>query len=151
MKRLIPQILLLSTVFIFSLTSQIIPVNAASNSSSNSGANPAVLCLPGIYINDPGDCTPAGPSTYLTQMAKIGITFPLTPLPANQADVSLAQMDIHYGEVKTENAPIYPSVEVALEKKKKFASERINASFISPTTGQKRLTAGDFTIQVEDG
>lgn len=129
MKRLIPQILLLSTVFIFSLTSQIIPVNAASNSSSDSGANPAVLCLPGIYNNDPGDCTPAGPSAYLTQMAKIGITFPLTPLPASQADLSLAQMDIKYGEVKTENAPIYPSVEVALEKKKKFASERINASF----------------------
>ena len=129
MKRLIPQILLLSTVFIFSLTSQIIPVNAASNSSNDSGANPAVLCLPGIYNNDPGDCTPAGPSAYLTQMAKIGITFPLTPLPASQADLSLAQMDIKYGEVKTENAPIYPSVEVALEKKKKFASERINASF----------------------
>jgi len=129
MKRLILQILLLSTAFIFSLTSQIIPVNAASNSSSDPSANPAVLCLPGIYINDPGDCTPAGPSTYLTQMAKIGITFPLTPLPASQADLSLAQMDIHYGEVKTENAPIYPSVEVALEKKKKFASERINASF----------------------
>ncbi|MCJ7658947.1 MAG: L,D-transpeptidase [Anaerolineales bacterium] len=129
MKRLILQILLLSTVFLFSLTSQIIPVNAASNSSSDPSANPAVLCLPGIYINDPGDCTPAGPSTYLTQMAKIGITFPLTPLPASQADLSLAQMDIHYGEVKTENAPIYPSVEVALEKKKKLASERINASF----------------------
>jgi len=129
MKRLIPQILLLSTALLFSLTSQIIPVNAASNSSSDPSANPAVLCLPGIYINDPGDCTPAGPSTYLTQMAKIGITFPLTPLPASQADLSLAQMDIHYGEVKTENAPIYPSVEVALEKKKKFASERINASF----------------------
>ena len=129
MKRLILQILLLSTAFLFSLTSQIIPVNAASNSSSDPSANPAVLCLPGIYINDPGDCTPAGPSTYLTQMAKIGITFPLTPLPASQADLSLAQMDIHYGEVKTENAPIYPSVEVALEKKKKLASERINASF----------------------
>ncbi len=129
MKRLILQILLLSTAFLFSLTSQIIPVNAASNSSSDPSANPAVLCLPGIYINDPGDCTPAGPSTYLTQMAKIGITFPLTPLPASQADPSLAQMDIHYGEVKTENAPIYPSVEVALEKKKKLASERINASF----------------------
>ncbi|HUV93103.1 MAG TPA: L,D-transpeptidase [Anaerolineales bacterium] len=129
MKRLILQILLLSTAFLFSLTSQIIPVNAASNSSSDPSANPAVLCLPGIYVNDPGDCTPAGPSTYLTQMAKIGITFPLTPLPASQADLSLAQMDIHYGEVKTENAPIYPSVEVALEKKKKLASERINASF----------------------
>ena len=129
MKRLILQILLLSTAFLFSLTSQIIPVNAASNSSSDPSANPAVLCLPGIYINDPGDCTPAGPSTYLTQMAKIGITFPLTPLPASQADLSLAQMDINYGEVKTENAPIYPSVEVALEKKKKLASERINASF----------------------
>lgn len=129
MKRIISKILLLSTVFLFSLTSQIFPVKAASNSSSDSGANPAVLCLPGIYITDPGDCTPAGPSAYLTQMAKIGITFPLTPLPASQADLSLAQMDIKYGEVKTENAPIYPSVEVALEKKKKFASERINASF----------------------
>ncbi len=129
MKRIISKILLLSTVFLFSWTSQIIPVNAASNSNSDSGANPAVLCLPGIYITDPGDCTPAGPSAYLTQMAKIGITFPLTPLPASQADLSLAQMDIKYGEVKTENAPIYPSVEVALEKKKKFASERINASF----------------------
>ncbi|MFC2042643.1 L,D-transpeptidase [Chloroflexota bacterium] len=129
MKRIILQILLLSTALLFSLTSQIIPVKAASNSSSDPGTNPAVLCLPGIYINDPGDCTPGGPSTYLTQMAKIGITFPLTPLPANQADPSLAQMDIHYGEVKTENAPIYPSVEVAQEKKKKLASERINASF----------------------
>jgi hypothetical protein len=149
MKRLILQILLLSTAFLFSLTSQIIPVNAASNSSSDPSANPAVLCLPGIYINDPGDCTPAGPSTYLTQMAKIGITFPLTPLPASQADLSLAQMDIHYGEVKTENAPIYPSVEVALEKKKKFASERINASFAyisyDRSEGRGWMTAADVS------
>ena len=129
MRRLILQILILTTAFLFSLSSHIIPIKAASNSSSDPSANPAVLCLPGIYINDPSDCTPAGPSTYLTQMAKIGVTFPLTPLPANQAEPSLAQMDVHYGEIKTENAPIYPSIEVALEKKKKLASERIDASF----------------------
>jgi len=41
----------------------------------------AVLCLPGIYPQDPQDCLPLGPSEVRTHNAQQGILLPLTPLP----------------------------------------------------------------------
>jgi len=101
----------------------------ASAAVENPVHNPVVLCLPGIYYSDPGNCTPAGPSAYLCQMAEIGFTFPLAPLPAENANPELVQSDMRYGEVVSANAPVYPTVEAAVKGNKKQASERINASF----------------------
>jgi hypothetical protein len=93
------------------------------------GAEDGVLCLPGIYLHDTGDCTPAGPSTYLTEMAEMGITLPLTPLPAKKPDFALTYVDVRYGQVRTTNAPVYPSVEAALKGDRKQAVRRIDSPF----------------------
>jgi len=105
-------------------------VNAASvNSFQESNQHPVFLYLPEIYCRDPGDCTPAGPSAYLTNMAELGFTFPLTPLPADHANLELVQSDLRFGEVDTKNAPVYPTIEVAVQGQKGLATEKINASF----------------------
>ena len=91
--------------------------------------NPTALCMPGIYVQDPGDCLPAGPSTYLTRMAGSGITFPMAPLPSLKPDPALTYVDYHYGLVRTENAPVFASVEDALTGSRKKAARYINSSF----------------------
>jgi hypothetical protein len=62
-------------------------------------------------------------------MADLGITFPATPLAATQADPTLSQIDVRYGEVTTPNAPVYGSLEDAIKGKKQLAIKKINASF----------------------
>src|SRR5512139_866412 len=57
------------------------------NPSSQSTAGD-ILCLPGIYDQAPGDCLPAGPSAYLSEMAQQGVTFPVKPLPATRPDTA---------------------------------------------------------------
>ena len=85
-------------------------------------AAPSVLCLPGIYLYDPGDCLPAGPSGYLTGMAQKGITFPLAPLSYTPIDQSLGKVDYLYAEVTNRPAPIFGSIDQALAGNKKGGS-----------------------------
>ncbi|MBK9207880.1 MAG: hypothetical protein IPL71_06100 [Anaerolineales bacterium] len=40
-----------------------------------------VICEPGIYLSAPDDCLPWGPSSYLTDLARLGITVPHAPCP----------------------------------------------------------------------
>lgn len=89
-----------------------------------------VLCLPGIYTSQPGDCVPAGPSQYLTDLAAQGITLPITPLPARLASPDLAQVNVSYGEVVTENAPVYGSLEDAIKRNRRNAVQRLNGDFV---------------------
>ncbi|MGZ9221056.1 MAG: L,D-transpeptidase [Anaerolineales bacterium] len=56
----------------------------------------AVVCAPGVYLEAPGDCLPLGPSVYMTEMAKLGLTFPQRSLPAYKPDPSLAQLPYFY-------------------------------------------------------
>ena len=118
-------------VLTFSLTVSLaaIPLRLASAAGSKTQPNSSVLCLPGIYMQDPGDCAPAGPSAYLTQMANLGITFPMTDLPAAKPDPALTYVDVNYGLVRTRNAPVYGSVEDALKGNKKSAVSRIDSPF----------------------
>ena len=90
-------------VLTFSLAAclAVIPLRLAAAAGSKTQPSSSVLCLPGIYMQDPGDCTPAGPSAYLTQMANLGITFPLTDLPATPPDPALTYVDVNYGLVRT--------------------------------------------------
>jgi hypothetical protein len=93
-------------------------------------SEPIVLCLPGIYMYNPGDCAPAGPSGYLTQMAEKGFTFPPAPLPIAPTDPALSQIDLHYGEVRNQNAPVYSSVEDALKGNRKLAIQHLSGDFV---------------------
>jgi hypothetical protein len=88
---------------------------------------------------DPGECVPAGPSSYLTQIAELGISLPIPPLPATQPDPGLREVDVYYAEVRTPNAPVYGSIEAAIAGKKKGATQRLSGStvFISYTQMQE--------------
>jgi len=74
-----------------------------------------VLCLPGVYLTDPEDCQVAGPSSYLTDMAKQGIFFPVQPLEAAQPDPNLIYHPFLYARLRDQTAvPLYATMEDAL-------------------------------------
>ena len=118
--------LLLTAILVITATLSVRPARAAEPLPKST---PQVLCLPGVYLQDPGDCSPAGPSAYLTQMAQNGITFPLVPLPSAAPDPGLVYVDVNYGIVRTANAPVYGSIEDALKANKGAAIAHINSSF----------------------
>jgi lipoprotein-anchoring transpeptidase ErfK/SrfK len=134
------------------LLSTILPAaqQTARAASSNAPQTDA-LCLPGIYLQTPGDCLPAGPSTYLTQMAKMGITFPITQLPASAPDPSLTNVDVNYGLVRTRNAPVYPTLEDAMTGKKSNAERRIDSPFSYISYQQDEVVDGRRFYLIDSG
>jgi hypothetical protein len=75
-----------------------------------------VLCLPGVYLVDPEDCLVEGPASYLTDMAKENIFFPIQPLAASKPDVSLVNYPFLYARLSEfTDVPLYASMEDALE------------------------------------
>jgi len=81
----------------------------------NSGA---VVCPPGVYLQAPDDCLPLGPSEYLTNMARLGLTLPPSPLPASPTDPELRAISLHYYKVDPiTGTGFYPSLDAAQEKK----------------------------------
>lgn len=120
---------------------------AEGNPSPTSG----VLCLPGIYMQDQGDCTPAGPSAYLGSMAEKGITLPLSPLPASAPDPALIDLDIRYGEVRTSSAPIFNSVEEALQGSRKGAARFLVGAFTYISYSEDTVIDGKRFYLVEPG
>jgi lipoprotein-anchoring transpeptidase ErfK/SrfK len=66
----------------------------------------AVVCAPDVYMVAPGDCLPLGPSTYITEMAQLGLTFPQRPLPAYRPDPALTELPYHYFMLEEDVVPI---------------------------------------------
>lgn len=66
----------------------------------------AVVCAPGVYLASPGDCLPAGPSQYLTEMAKLGLDYPPRPLTASKPDPALTQLPYRYFKTDADVVPI---------------------------------------------
>ncbi len=62
----------------------------------------AVVCAPGAYLEAPDDCVALGPSIYLTNLARMGLTGSPVPLPAVQPDPSLASLPFRYFHVITD-------------------------------------------------
>ncbi len=82
MKKIYRLITLL--VLLFSL----LPSGSAMAQEPNPGEEPAsgaVVCAPDVYLSAPDDCLPLGPSTYITEMAQLGLTFPERVLASLQA------------------------------------------------------------------
>jgi hypothetical protein len=73
-----------------------------------------LLCLPGIYIADPQDCLPLGPSSYMTQLASEGIYLPLANLPSHPIDIQLAELPFSYAILGEGATPVYRSLEDAM-------------------------------------
>jgi lipoprotein-anchoring transpeptidase ErfK/SrfK len=74
------------------------------------------LCYPDAYLQDPVDCMPLGPSSTLTNLAKLGLTFPEQALPATSPDPALNEISIKYARISVtppEQAAFYATVESA--------------------------------------
>jgi len=145
MKRLylvIPFLLILLLIPLFT---------ASAAGESDMPADAGVLCLPGIYTSNPGNCTSAGPSTYLTSMAENGFTFPAAPLPVSKPDRALTQINTGYGMVNKRNAPVYGSLEAAVKNKKGEAIRTIDASFSYISYIDEQYVDGKRFYQVEYG
>jgi len=122
MNKKLPVYALIALILFVNFSSQVGPARASDlQQQASSVSAPAVLCMPGIYNSLPGDCLPAGPSAYLTRMASQGITLPISPIPGRVPSADLARVNVYYGEVRTQNAPIYGSLEDAIAGNKKNA------------------------------
>ena len=78
------------------------PINA-QESEPESGA---VVCAPGVYLETPSDCLPLGPSAFLTDMARLGMTFPPRLLPSRIPDPALTQLPYFYFMLEEDIVPI---------------------------------------------
>ena len=138
-------ILLLAPTWISTLK----PVKAAQQQNPPNGVKP--LCLPGIYLIDPGDCLPGGPSAYLTSMAKIGLAFPVLPLTYAKLDPALSQVDVRYGEVTTKPAPVFSTQEEAIKGGKKSASQKLNGDFVFISYTDEQEVSGKRLYEINPG
>ncbi|HBX70370.1 MAG TPA: hypothetical protein DEH25_13570 [Chloroflexi bacterium] len=122
MKRLFSILLVLSALWLFS--------PSAAQAADTPGGEAKVLCLPGNYTFTATDCIPSGPSAYQAEMAENGISLPQPPIPAVKPDFDLTYVDYQYGYVRTDNAPVYGSVEDAIQNNKNKAIRRVSGSFV---------------------
>jgi len=77
------------------------------------------LCLPEAFLSDPVDCLVQGPAAQLTEMAKIGLSVPLRPLPAVKPDPALNISPVSIARINletTEAAPLYATFEDATQQ-----------------------------------
>ena len=79
------------------------PVSAHTEPERESGA---VLCAPDVYLIEPGDCLPLGPSTYITGLSQLGLTIPPRPLASKHPDPSLHQLPYLYFHLDDTLVPI---------------------------------------------
>jgi len=78
-------------------------ITIAQGTEPDSGS---VVCGPDAYFSTPDDCLPLGPSEYLTEMAKLGLTIPPRPLPAYKPDPSLVKLPYLYFHLDNDNVPV---------------------------------------------
>jgi len=106
MRKTIPLLMALS------LLAAALPVPLASAQETpppNETDSGAVVCAPDAYLQTPDDCLPLGPSHYLTELAKLGLTIPPRPLPAYKPDPALTQLPYRYFKLEKDYVPIYSS------------------------------------------
>ena len=103
---------LLVSAFSFLIILAAIPGWTAIAQSSQPNNPVSVLCTPGVYFAQPDDCVPLGPSTYLTEMGELGITFPTRPLPSSRPDPSLTLMPYNYALLH-DSAAVYSTLDEA--------------------------------------
>ena len=92
-------------IILFSLASPS-AVAAQDITYDNEGDSGAVVCAPDAYLTTPDDCLPIGPSTYLTEMAKLGLTFPPRPFHQQKPDPSLTNLPYLYFKLDEDTVPM---------------------------------------------
>src|SRR5512142_178354 len=63
----------------------------------------AVVCAPGVYLDQPEGCIALGPSVYLTNLARLGLSGGPAALPAARPDPALTALPFRYFHVITED------------------------------------------------
>ena len=106
------------------------------------------LCLPGQFIDLSQDCNPYGPTAYLLEMAEVGFTFPESPLPVHQPDPALADVEFWYAYVLPERAPIYRTLNDAIERNSSAVVQRTTYGFTYVSISRTRSSGGEsyYTI-----
>ena len=89
MKKLF--VLILFFGMLFQPASQL--VSLADGLEIESGA---VVCVPNVYLTTPDDCLPSGPSVYITEMDRLGLTFPPRPFLGYKPDPELTKLLYNY-------------------------------------------------------
>ena len=100
---------LLISFSLLALTNPIHTVSAQQTPQPDEPDSGAVVCEPAAYLSTPSDCVLLGPSQYLNEMAKLGMTFPPRLLPAYKPDPSLTQLPYKYYHLNDDYVPIYSS------------------------------------------
>ena len=126
-------ILLVASLLFLSLIASPSSVSASEFEGVLDDIAGEVLCLPGSFISPGGDCTPLGPSAYISRMAEMGVTFPLRSVSGQVPDPSLTFVNIRYGEVVRQNARVYASLDDAVKKGEVIKKIDSPYSFISYT------------------
>jgi lipoprotein-anchoring transpeptidase ErfK/SrfK len=98
-------IILLAGVLVCSLI-PVSPVMAQVSPEGTELESGAVVCPPGVYFDSPGDCLAVGPSSYLTDMAKLGLAYPPRPLSASKPDPTLTQLPYRYFRLEEDVVPV---------------------------------------------
>jgi lipoprotein-anchoring transpeptidase ErfK/SrfK len=112
MKRIILTLIILIQGFAF--VNKPLSVNAQAPATQPVSD---ILCLPGIYMTDPQDCLPLGPSSYRTRMASEGFSLPLINLPAHTIDSQLGVLPFSYALLGDGPTPVYRTLEDAMDGK----------------------------------
>ncbi|MGE5252001.1 MAG: L,D-transpeptidase [Bacteroidota bacterium] len=99
-------VLLVAGLLFFASTIPSIPAGAQDSLPPEPDSG-AVVCPPDVYLAEPDGCVPLGPSAYLTDLARKGITFPLRALPAYGPDPALTQLPYKYFHLDDTTVPVY--------------------------------------------
>ncbi|RME07501.1 MAG: hypothetical protein D6803_03805, partial [Anaerolineae bacterium] len=100
-------------------------VHAASGKETRQEGIP--LCPPGILPSS--DCRPSGAAQVVNAYAQQGIDLPPAPFPVQKPDPSLTYTNVRYAQVRYRNAPVYGSLEDAIEGDETKAIRKIDAAF----------------------
>src|SRR3972149_107635 len=117
MKRLFP-LFLVVTMF-------------ASLSPQAAYAKPLVdepLCFPGPY-QVAEVCMPLVSWAYFSQLAALGISLPLEPLPATTPDINLSVVPYYYGRVTAQPGPVFAPLQDAQARAGKSVLRYIETGF----------------------
>jgi len=113
MKRLMPFLIICMIATMFAKPSSVAAQSATATAAVPAENDPPVdtaLCLPGVYPVTPADCLALGPAKTLTDYAKVGLTFPATPIAMSPTPADLATVPYQYAKVTSMPAPFYDSL-----------------------------------------
>lgn len=111
----------------------------------------SILCQPDAFSLTSAPCEARGPAAKLDSLAAMGFTFPAMPLPAIHPDPALTQVNVRYGQVQTQRAPVYGTLEDAVKGKKKNAVSRIDSSFSYISYTEEAIVDGKRFYMIAPG